>query len=513
MKQKLKNKDFSNNRLISKEPLSIGFLRSVLEFPDRQAMFINNQYYTYIEFLNIVYYVFKQLPDEKKEKNIGIYCNDDIFTYASIVAINLYGAAYVPLNANFPEARNRNIIKQCDLKLILTSNYFPNKNSEGTVLLDISLEKSKEEIVFDKHWILNFTESNYIDHSIAYILFTSGSTGEPKGVPVSNSNLNHFFNFFLNNYDFNEKDKFLQVYELTFDVSVFSFFMPLIVGACCYVLPTNQIKYSNIIQQIKEHEITVVSMVPTVLRFLEKYLKDISLPSLRLSLFSGDVLYHSLAVKWSHAIPNAEIHNFYGPTETTIVCTRYIWNESESETESVNDIVPLGKAFDGMEILIVNENNLQYEKGELCFYGEQVISSYLNNANEDKFFIYQGKRYYKTGDIVSVDNKGNLLFYGRNDDQVKINGYRIELKEIEFVIEQQIHFNVKVICVSDDKKINSLVAFIETNKLDVEDLKEKLSILLPNYMIPRKFILLESFPLNINGKVDKNVLLNLYQDA
>ena len=513
MKQKLKNKDFSNNRLISKEPLSIGFLRSVLEFPDRQAMFINNQYYTYIEFLNIVYYVFKQLPDEKKEKNIGIYCNDDIFTYASIVAVNLYGAAYVPLNTNFPEARNRNIIKQCDLKLILTSNYFPNENSEDTVLLNISLDKSKEEIAFDKYWLLNFIDTKDVGHSIAYILFTSGSTGEPKGVPVSNSNLNHFFNFFLDNYDFNEKDKFLQVYELTFDVSVFSFFMPLLVGACCYVLPTNQIKYSNIIQQIKEHEITVVSMVPTVLRFIEKYLKDISLPSLRLSLFSGDALYHSLAVKWSRALPNAEIHNLYGPTETTIVCTRYIWNESESETESVNDIVPLGKAFDGMEILIVNENNLPDENGELCFYGEQVVSSYLNNTNEDKFFNYQGKRYYKTGDIVSVNKNGNLLFYGRNDDQVKINGYRIELKDIEFVIEKHIRFNVKVFCVYDDKKINSLVAFIETNKLDVEDLKEKLSFLLPNYMIPRKFILLESFPLNINGKVDKNVLLNLYQDA
>lgn len=501
------NNNFKTLLKSSKEPIAKGFLRSVQEFSGNNAIFVNNHFYTYKELFGIVFSIHKKIPAAGKYEQIGIYCNNDIINYASILAVNLYGAAYVPLNCNHPVSKNKTIVEQCNLSLILTST----ENDDLKLIAGerevLTVFDSSASIEMDVNDIIEILERRANHQTISYILFTSGSTGNPKGVPVSHSNLNCFFDYFLSNYDFNSSDKFLQVYELTFDVSIFSFFMPLLVGACCCVLPTDGIKSFNIINQIKEHKISVLSMVPTTLNYFEKYMNEISLPSLRYCFFSGDALYHHLTVKWSSCITNAQIHNFYGPTETTIVCTRYEWNELQSEKESVNDIVPLGKPFSGMEFIIIDDEFNLAEKGELCFSGTQVISEYLNGINADCFFHYQNKIYYKTGDVVSINSLGNLVFYGRTDSQVKINGYRTELKEIEFAIGKLINKKTIVMCIRDGEKSNSLIAFVETGELNEVEIKEKLISVLPDFMIPRQFVAVSQFPFNDNGKVDKNKLL------
>jgi len=483
-----------------------GFLRSVSLFPESNALFVDEKQYTYRQLWQMVDEIYHQLPTDKLYTAIGIYCNNDVFTYASIIAINLYGAAYVPLNNKFPSIKNRESVELCNLSLILSSV----KND------DLELIAKDVEVVYTKTdgnaiSIKNFQKTTYkkTEQPIAYILFTSGTTGIPKGVPVSHSNVNHFFNFFLSNYNFNEKDRFLQVYELTFDVSVFSFFMPLMVGACCYVVPDEGVKIFKIAECLKKYDITVVSMVPTILRYLVPYLNEFSFPALRYSFFSGDALLHDLAVKWSGALPNGKIHNFYGPTETTIVCTRYVFDEEKSKEESVNGIVPLGKMFEGMDFIITDENNELVNKGELCVAGTQVIAAYLNNSDEDRFFIYNRIRYYRTGDIVSVNKYGNLVFYGRTDSQVKINGYRIELMEIENVISKMANTNVTVLCMPAENGLNKLIAYIEAKTINESLLKEELKNTLPGYMIPQHFVAVEKFALNANGKVDKKQLENI----
>lgn len=481
-----------------------GFLKSIMSYPDNNALFVKGEYYTYQTLWQLVLGIHRQIPPEKKYQRIGIYCSDDVMTYAAILAVNLYGAAFVPLNSKFPVARNKNSTEQCRLQLIITSVDNPDVRElerDASILL---VDNSMPVVMEMPNVIATYQK---VEQAISYILFTSGSTGEPKGVPVSHANLNHLFNYYLKNYDLNDKDKFLQVYELTFDVSVFSFFMPLLVGACCYVLPSEGIKFMRIIEYLQKHKISVVSMVPTVLRYIEKYLTEIILPDLRYSFFSGDALYHNLALKWGRAIPNGVIHNFYGPTETTIVCTHYVFDEKRSATESVNGIVPLGVAFEGMEIIIVDENNLPVEKGELCFSGTQVITGYLNNTNEDKFFVYQQKRYYKTGDIVSVNAFGNMVFHGRTDSQVKINGYRIELVEIENAVSGIMNAKCVAVCKVGANNINQILAFIETKEINEIRLKQMLFDVLPEHMIPHQFIAVEKFVLNINGKVDKQHLL------
>lgn len=492
------------------EPIISGFLRTVLSCPDNEALFVNNKYYSYQSLWKMVLAIHGQISPEKKYQRIGIYCSDDVMTYAAILAVNLYGAAYVPLNSKYPVSKNKNCVEKCELKLIITSvDTAEVRELEGDAALllidNINKIPNLSQYLSGQHDVATYQKVN---QPIAYILFTSGSTGEPKGVPVSNSNVNHLLNFYLKNYDLNEKDKFLQVYELTFDVSVFSFFMPLLVGACCYVLPSEGIKFMKTIEYFQKYKITVVSMVPTVLRYIEKYLHEITLPHLRYSFFSGDALYHALAVKWARSIPNGVIHNFYGPTETTIVCTRYVFDEQQSAKESVNGIVPLGIAFEGMESLIVDEDNTPVEKGELCFSGTQVITVYLNNTNEDCFFVHDHKRFYKTGDIVSKNAFGNFVFHGRTDTQVKINGYRIELAEIENAVSDIVNANCVAMYKAGANGINQVFVFIETKEMNEIQLVETLRTILPDHMIPHRFITIEKFVLNMNGKVDKQYLMN-----
>ncbi len=480
--------------------------QTVRQFPEANALYIHERFYTYSRFWEMVQNVYLQIPRSTTFSRIGIYCNDDVYTYAAIVAVNAYGAAYVPLNKKNPVERNKIIVQESGIELLLTS--IENSglktiagNVEIVTIAGIE-ERSPSEIELKKINEVNQT---------CYILFTSGTTAAPKSIPVSNGNVNSFFNYYLSHYDFNERDRFLQVYELTFDVSVFSFFMPLLVGACCYVLPDTGIKFMKTAGYLQQHKITIVSMVPGILSYLEQYLPEINLPELRYSFFSGDALYHSLAVKWNRSVTNAEIHNFYGPTETTIVCTRYIFNEEQSAEESVNGIVPLGKAFDGMEFLIVDENNIPVEKGELCFTGTQVIEAYLNGAHEECFFNHKGKRYYKTGDVAAENSNGNLVFYGRTDEQVKINGYRVELKEVEAAIEKISASKCKVIAVKDKNQRNTLCAFIALYEINKIQLINALSAVLPDYMVPQEFISLDEFPLNLNGKIDKNKLIHLHK--
>jgi acyl-coenzyme A synthetase/AMP-(fatty) acid ligase len=265
-------------------------------------------------------------------------------------------------------------------------------------------------------------------------------------------------------------------------------------------------------KMLKENKITVLSMVPTILHYISNYFDELHFPDLRYSFFSGDALHHSLAAKWKRCIPNAVVHNFYGPTETTIVCTRYIWNETDSAQEPVNGIVPLGKLFPQMEFLITDERCAPvgiHEKGELCFSGVQVIEKYLNNENEEAFFLHNGKRFYRTGDLVSMNEKRNLVFLGRKDSQVKINGYRIELSEVEETIRLATGCRTVACTDADSHGLNYLCAFIESKNHDEKEVRGKVAETLPAYMLPKKIIFVDKIPLTINNKTDKAELLQL----
>lgn len=480
--------------------LASGFLKQYAERPDAPALWINGKEYNYAELYRLSSRILNEIK-HSGEKLIGIYTGNDVHSHAAIIAIAMTGAAYVPLNSKYPTERLNEIIKDAGIKLVLNANEIR--------VPDLSCEVKNIRVLPETD---NESALEFVQQETAYILYTSGTTGIPKGVPISKQNLKAFFEYYQKHYDFNSSDRFLQPYELSFDVSVFSIFCAWNAGASVHVVPEGNAKYIEIFKTIQNNEITVASMVPGILKLGKPFFKDFNFPKLRYSFFSGDALYHSDAKAWKQCLPNGAIHNLYGPTETTIVCTRYIWNEERSAKESYNDIVPLGKPFEGMEFIIIDEEGSVINEintpGELCFSGTQVIDHYINHTSEESFLNFNNKRYYKTGDIASLDKQSNLIFHGRRDTQVKVNGYRVELLEIENTISTCFAKRSKVIA-EKDVEGNHLVAYIESTAILKEDLIEKLSEKLPPQLLPSKYIFVEQFPNTINGKLDLESLKEL----
>lgn len=470
--------------------LAAGFANSCRLYPKNSALHISGRDFSYEELLEKTECVFSQLSSRAVPDLVGIYTTESIWSYASLLAVSLSGACYVPLNPKWPEQRLRSVIKECGLSLVLTEQALPFIEAAQQLILDTQHSgRGKTRLL--------------VEQPLAYLLFTSGTTGLPKGVPVTKANAGAFFKHCKKQYGFRETDRFLQPYELSFDVSVFSIFAAWNAGAAVVAVPEAGVKYLSLAATLSTQGITVSSMVPTVLLYLEKYLSELSFPGLRYSFFSGDKLFQHLAAKWQLAAPNAQIHNCYGPTETTIVCTGYHWQAQTSEREAYHNIVPLGKPFENMDYLLLDKEGER--AGELCFSGDQVIPSYLNRAHEDSFFQHGGKRYYRTGDLASVNAAGNLVFHGRKDAQVKINGYRVELAEVELAIGKCLDSTV-VVQAEEEQGLVSLVAFIETDRIDEAALKKDLLAWLPAYMVPVRYMAVPVFPRSINDKIDSSRL-------
>jgi len=480
------------------------FINSLQEFADKNAFCINEKFFTYKDFGETVSIIKHQI-DDNDDNVIGIVANDDLETYASIFAIWSEGKAYTPFNPDVPAERNQAIIDKLNIKTVLDSSddlqFFENAKTISTKNL-----KSNYQELF-------FKEVN--DQKNAYILFTSGSTGAPKGVPITRENLACFVEAFWKiGYNINHVDRCLQMFELTFDLSVVSYLIPLLKGACVYTIPKNKIKYSYIYELMDEHGLTMALMVPSMLNYLRPYFDEINCPKMKYSMFCGEALYQSITDEWAKCIPNAKIDNVYGPTEDTIYCTAYTYNRN-GNNESKNDILSIGKAMYNNYVDVFDEEDNFVpvgEIGELCLSGKQLTPGYINNdqLNQEKFFFTElsGEtvRFYRTGDLCIRNATGNFDFIGRKDSQVKIQGYRIELGEIEHHCRDFLK-EISLVTVPYQNQSNNteIVLFIETHEENVvvNDLKEYLYTKLPAYMVPTRYYFVPKFPVNSSDKIDR----------
>ena len=434
------------------------------------------------------------------ENNVGLVANDDLDTYASILALWLEGKSYVPLHPGQPIERCLNIISQVGINTILDSGT-ESRYHEGHVVLTGQLESSQVQQGIKPT----------SDSSFAYILFTSGSTGKPKGVPVSRGNLSAFVEAVEKlGIRLNCDDRCMQMFDLTFDLSVQSYLLPLLAGACIYTIPYSSIKYQAAFEIIDEYHPTFALMVPSVIHYLRPYMEEIKDEELRYSLFCGEALESDDLAEWSNCVPNAQLWNVYGPTECTIYCTAY--RIKAGEIKQKNGIVSIGKPMDGIATDIVDEAGKICsidEKGELCLAGDQLTSGYWKNEenNRKAFFMMNGKRYYHTGDICSKDREGDILYYGRKDSQIKIQGYRIELSEIENVARDFFDRKNAVVALArknEETDIFHIDLVVEGSGEDTRmGLLTHLKSRLPSYMLPDKIYYLERFPLNANNKIDR----------
>ncbi len=477
------------------------------------AFFINGFFYSYSHFAQKISNIRNAIicNTEPDEKNIGLVAKDDIETYAAIIALWFEGKAYVPLSPETPKDRNESVIKQAFIKSIIDS-------SDETLLFGYNTIKSKSLPDVEINIIPRITA----EQELVYILFTSGTTGNPKGVPITRANLYGFIEaFWAMGFNIDEKDRCLQMFELTFDLSVMSYLIPLLKGACIYTIPKDKIKYSYIFELMEDQKLTVALMVPSILHYLRQYFHEINLPNMRYSMFCGEALPLDLTEEWSTCLPNATIQNVYGPTEDTIFCTYYTYNRF-GKNKSHNGVLSIGKSMEGSMAIIIDDNNKILDSGnlgQLCLGGVQLTPGYWHNEekNKDAFFFidYNGKneRFYKTGDLCQSDVDGDFLYNGRVDYQVKVQGFRVELSEIEFHVKTFLK-KINAVAVAYPDAIGNIEIglVIESKALNTLPLEDYLQTKMPAYMIPRKILFVETFPLNTNGKTDRKNLGLLFKN-
>lgn len=518
-----------------------GFLRSCRKYPENQALQLENQSYTFRELGTLVFKLahFIQEREQSPQPLAAVFAPRSLAAYAGILAVLASGRGYVPLNPSYPWERTLRMLELSGVSTVIIGK-------EVLPLLELLLPEIGNPMLFlcpdgrdldglqQKYSLHHFAGTADLSHSIptglspawlppvspqdtAYLMFTSGSTGLPKGVPVSHQNVLPYIDYVAKRYAVQPQDRFSQMFELTFDLSVHDLFVCWEKGACLYPVPEEAKLAPG--RFIREKELTMWFSVPSVAMFMQKFklLKPGAFPSLRSSLFCGEALPARLADAWQQAAPNALLENLYGPTEATIAIAHYIWTGQRSLAECQNGVVPLGSIFPGQTGVIINEAGKVVEKGkqgELCLAGTQVAAGYLHDvAKTTEQFItleaFPGRTFYRTGDLVQADDNDVLHYLGRIDDQVQILGHRVELLEIDHVLRQASGTEgaLAVAWPFKDGKAEGIYGFIQGDApKDVQKILTACREHLPAYMVPRKILFVSTFPLNASGKIDRRTL-------
>lgn len=521
---------------LSEQRLWSGFTESLAKFPHRPAIDVVRQV-TYEELANRAKSIAAAI--QKRQSQIpltAIFAHRSGTAYTAILGALLAGNGYVPLNRTFPAARTKymlskagceslvidassepqlpEVIAECQQSLLLI---FPDRTDIDDLVASYPNHQviGQNELLSEKEW----REPASSPDSIAYLLFTSGSTGEPKGVIVSHRNACHYVGYVTERYSITSKDRLSQNFDLTFDLSAHDMFVAWESGACvCCPTLKQTIKPAAF---INDAALTAWFSVPSTAIFMRRLggLEPNAYPNLRLSLFCGEALPVEVAKQWALAAPNSVIENLYGPTELTIACTAYRWNGETVEVS--NGLVPIGQPFPGMEAMIVDEELKELpdsEAGELLMTGPQLSLGYWKDEERTRrgFVKIAGKNdtYYRTGDRVRRASDGSLLYLGRLDNQLKVLGHRVELGEIEAALRSASGIAGAVAVGWPIRRgvAEGIEAFLETDECDIIAVIKEIRTRLPTYMVPRNIHLLPTFPRNPNGKYDRNALTNLLKE-
>lgn len=414
------------------------------------------------------------------------------------------GNFYTIIDENMPLERINKIIQKLNPALLITNKDLNSNLNLKTIYID---ELSSFKIDTK---ILNSVK--IIDTDLAYVLFTSGSTGEPKGVSISHKSLIDFIIACTNDLAIDDTHIIANQAPFYFDLSVFDIYVNIYARATTHILPSSIFAFPlKALEYLRINNITAIIWVPSVLVYFanSNALNNIDL-SLKMIIACGEMMPTKQLNIWIKALKNSTFYNLYGPTETTLASSFYKVDKKIRDDE----ILPIGKAFSNSELLVFDEQmNLITKpnlKGQLYIRGTGLSSGYYNDLNKTKEAFIQNPLQnaytdliYKTGDIVAYDQNGDLLYYGRLDSQIKLNGFRIELGEIETALSS--HPDIyRVACIFKNSQI---IAFYQSSE-QIANLKEFLKSKLQEYMIPRKFIHKSNFTLNQNGKIDKEALKN-----
>ncbi len=444
-----------------------------------------------------------------------IYMERSVNNIAAFLGCAYAGCFYVPIDKDMPVERIKMIIELlapkaviCDKKTEVTA-----RELSGDIFV-IRFETALEGDV-DEH-TLAAIRFHIKATDLLYVLFTSGSTGVPKGVTISHEAVTDFIEWICGCCGFDESTSFCNQSPFYFDVSLADIYVPLKTGAVTYIPPKSYYMFpQKVLSFIKEHQINTLIWVASALcNVVNCRAFDVCVPeSVRFVVFTAEVMPCKHLNEWMRRLPNAMFSNMYGPTEATCFCTYYYVKHEFSDT----DKIPLGKPCENSEIVLITDDDREAapgEVGEICILGQCLSQGYYNDWERTREVFVQNplnpywtERMYRTGDLAYINEDGDIIFVGRKDFQIKRLGYRIELGEIEAAIlsEQRI----KSACCLFNKSTNEIIA-IYTGEIAKKELGVCLRQILPQYMLPNHYIHLDAMPLNLNGKIDRVSLKKEY---
>ena len=448
---------------------------------------------------------------------IGILAERSLEMIVGIFGILKMGAAYLPLNPEHPEERLAFMVEDADVTILVkqeNDSYSLVERNRKVIQLNLEEEKN------GYRQIENFS-CRVSPEDTAYVIYTSGSTGQPKGVCCNHRGLLNRLWWMQKEYNIGENDRILQKTPFDFDVSIWELLLPLLSGAkLVFAEPGAHRDPQGLINAIKAEEITIIHFVPSMFQLFLANEAVGQCTSLKRVFCSGETLSRKLEKEFFQKL-NANLSNLYGPTEASIDVT--YWN---CKRDSQLDFVPIGKPIQNTQLYVLNQWQMPVPigvTGELYIGGEGLSDGYLNREelNREKFMSnpFGEGRLYATGDIVRWLPDGSLEFIERMDNQVKIGGNRVELQEIEAILQESSMVENCVVVANNKNPENVyLAAYVvadkkhNLNQLSAQ-IRQYLEKKLPCYMIPSRFIFLESLPLKANGKFDKNALLEVNEEC
>lgn len=503
--------------LAPKTTLLSGFLRSADRFAERPALEVGGECLSYGELSERaagVAAAIRARSPEGAPPLTAIFGSRSTAAFAGVLGALWAGNGYVPLNPSFPAKRCREMLLRSGARTLVVDRAGEARLGE---LLE-GIDEPPEIVAADTEGsaLPSVPPASPSQDATAYLLFTSGSTGRPKGVGVTHRNVVAFLEAVAERYGFDEHDRFSQTFDMTFDLSVFDMFAAWGAGACLCCPSERALMAPS--RFIRESDLTVWFSVPSLAAVMRRLrmLKPDAYPSLRWSLFCGEALPAELAGAWAAAAPSSLVENLYGPTEATIACTvqRYLPGEGG---EQENGLVPIGAPIGETRTRVAGADLREVEPGadgELLLAGPQVTPGYWEDAEKTTaaFVSPAGAEgtFYRTGDRVRRPAQPGepLQYLGRLDHQVKVLGHRVELGEVEAALREATGIDAAIAIgwPPTDSGVGGIVAFLGDPEIDLEPLRETLAERLPDYMVPRRFELLESLPLNSNGKFDRRAL-------
>ncbi|MGW8444292.1 amino acid adenylation domain-containing protein [Paenibacillus sp. S33] len=480
------------------------FEQQVERTPDQIALVLGNKKLTYRELNRRANQLGHTLRAKGVQANqiVGIMTERSLEMVVGILAVLKSGAAYVPIDPEYPEERTRHILSDSVSQILLLQRKLENK---------ISYKGSKVFLDDEQHYSdkVDNLEPNNDPNSLAYVIYTSGTTGQPKGVMIEHRSITNTILWKKRSYDFSGNDHVLMTSTFVFDSFITHLLGPLVSGATVYMLNDNECVDTHAIREaIVKWGISHIQSTPGFLFQVLEVVNKQDLATLKNVVVGGEQLNPVLVHKLKSMNSSVEICNEYGPTENSVVSTMF-------SISQIGQPISIGKPIDNVQVYILGPRDQVQPiqvAGELCISGAGLSRGYLHlpDLTAEKFIDHpflDGHRIYRTGDLARWLPDGNIEYLGRIDQQVKIRGFRVELGEIEAHLSAIDTIKNVVVTVHEGQNGKQLCAyFVAGRELTSTDLRERLILKLPEYMIPTYFVQLEKMPLSLNGKVDWKAL-------